>query len=360
MYTLSTEPSSCYTASGSCRREPGSRRGAAYLLAITTLLVGMALALAMLRATGGYFLSEDTRRAKRAAANLAEAGIDYAYWRIHYNGAHLPYSATVSLATGSFQVSAADDGNRDASTVIITSTGTCGTHRHTVRRVALGPLPYHYARCENTNIADGDTITSTASGRGLRANGSIWLGNPSNNVASGAWATSTITAFGTVTPRYPNAPPIRFPDIDYNYYASLATISHPADATYTALNFPGQTVVIVVGRDLTVRGTYNGIITFVVAHDVSVNGPLVPANNSSYVAILALHAITIEAAATTAEGVFYCHNSAVGGRIDVKGVTTINGCAAADTIVTDKTTAFNPLPRLDLNAMRQLRLPGVL
>ena len=341
------------------RNSRNSRRGAAYLIAVTTLLVGVVLALAMLRVAGGCFMAENTRHSKRAAVNLAEAGVDYAYWQIHYNGAHLPYQATVSLATGTFNVSAVDDGTRDASTVVITSTGLSGGHSYTVRRVVLGPLPYHYARCENTNISDADTLTSTGTGRGLRANGTIWLGSSGNNVRTGAWAGGAITASGTVTPRYPNTPPIRFPDIDYNYYYSNAGYYHPADATYTSLNFPGQSVIIVVAHDLTVKGTYRGVITFVVGHDVSVNGPLLAADGSSYIAILALDAITIEATATTAEGVFYCHNSASGGRVNVKGVTTINGSVCADVIATDKTTAFNPMSRFDLNAMRQLRLPGL-
>ncbi len=336
-----------------------SRRGAAYLLAVTTLLVGVVLALAMLRATAGYFRAENTRQSKRAAANLAEAGIDYAYWQIHYNNAHLPYSATVSLATGAFQVSATDDGARDASAVLITSTGTVGRDSHTTRRVVLGPLPYHYARCENSSISDGDTITSTGPGRGLRANGSITLSSQNNNITTGAWATSTIGAWGTVTPRYTNCPSVRFPDIDYAYYGSIATYSYPGDATYTSLSFPGQTVVIVVGRDAYVKGTCSGIVTIVAARDAKINGNLVAADASSCVAVIASRTITIEAAAATVEGIFYCHNSTLTGKVEVKGVTTISGSICADVITTDKTTAFHPMPRLDLKAMRQLRLPGL-
>jgi hypothetical protein len=127
----------------------------------------------MLRATSGYFIAENSRDKKRAAVNLADAGIDYAFWQIHYNGAHLPYSATVTLATGTFQVSAADDGSRDRSTMLITSTGTAGSHSYAIRRVTLGPLPYHYVYCENRSILDSNTLTSPGSGRGMRANGSI-------------------------------------------------------------------------------------------------------------------------------------------------------------------------------------------
>ena len=341
------------------RNSRNSRRGAAYLIAVTTLLVGVVLALAMLRVAGGCFMAENTRHSKRAAVNLAEAGVDYAYWQIHYNGAHLPYQATVSLATGTFNVSAVDDGTRDASTVVITSTGLSGGHSYTVRRVVLGPLPYHYARCENTYTADADTLTSTGTGRGLRANGTIWLGSSGNNVRTGAWAGGAITASGTVTPRYPNTPPIRFPDIDYNYYYSNADYYHPDDATYTSLSFPGRSVIIFVGDDLKVRGTYTGVITMVVGDTVTVEGPLVAGNASSYLAVVALHSITIEPAAATVEGVFYCHNPGGTGSIHVKDTKTINGSVCADVIATDKTTAFNPMSRLDLNAMRQLRLPGL-
>jgi hypothetical protein len=337
-----------------------SRSGAAYVLAITTLIVGVILALAMLRSANAGFLSENSRRKKQAAYDLAEAGVDYAFWQIHYNGAYPPYSATVSLTTGSFQVTAVDDGNRDRSTLLITSTGTAGRDTYTIRRVTLGLLPYHYARCENSNISDADTVTSTGSGRGLRANGSIWLGSLFNNVTTGAWATSTISAWGTVTPTYPNSPPIRFPDIDYSYYLSIATYFVSGDKSYTSLNYPGQNVVIVVSHDAYVSGTYSGVVTIVAGHDATVSGNLVAANNSSYLALMAFHQVTIDSSATNVEGVFYSRTSSSSGLVNVKGYTTITGSACADSIVTDRNTAFNPSSRLNLAAMKQLRLPGLL
>jgi len=334
-------------------------RGAAYVLAITSLLVGVILALAMIRAAGSYFIAEDTRQKKQAAVNLAEAGIDYAFWQIHYNGAHVPYSATVNLGNGSFQVSATDDGNRDRSTLLITSTGTVGRYKRTVKRVTLGLLPYHYALCENKNADDGDALYSSGTGRGFRANGRINFGHNWCNITTGGWATTTITCPGTLTPKYTNSPPILFPLVDPAYYSSIANYIYTGNPVFTSLNMPNNPAVIVVYGDVWIRGTYTGVYTIYCSHDVTINGNLTPGNASSYLAIIADHKIRIESTASSVEAVLYSHTSGNTGLIEVKGTTTITGSVAADDITTDNATAFQPSSRLNLSVFRQLRLPGV-
>ena len=95
------------------------KTGAAYVLALVTLLVGMTLALAMIRSSSSSFYAENSRYRKRAALNIAEAGADCAYWQVHWNNQRLPYSADVSLGSGSFHVDATDDGSRQLSTMKI-------------------------------------------------------------------------------------------------------------------------------------------------------------------------------------------------------------------------------------------------
>ncbi len=115
----------------------GNTAGAAYVLALTTLVVGVTFALAMLQASGSYFLSERSRSTKQQAMDLAEAGVDYAYVQINKRGQATPYtSPVVNLASGSFQVSAAD--LPGGATVLITSTGTVNGTSYTVRRVTKG------------------------------------------------------------------------------------------------------------------------------------------------------------------------------------------------------------------------------
>ena len=340
-------------------RISGNRSGAAYVLAITTLLVGVLLGLAMIRSAGSAFFAEDTRQKRQAAVNLAEAGADYAFWQVHYNGAHVPYSATVSLERGQFSVTATDDGARERSMLRITSTGTVGGHSHTVKRVTLGLLPYHFAYCENQNADDGDTIVSWGSGRGFRANGRIKFDSSGTNVSTGAWATTTISTGGSITPRYPSSPQIQFPEVGAAYYSSIADYTYWGFTTITSPSVPGRTVVVVVNGDLCIRGTYNGIITVYCNRDIIVDGNLTPANSSSYLALIAGHKIRIEGSAPSCEGIFYSHTASNSGLIEVRGVTTVIGSVAADDINTDQTTTFRPSTRWDLDAMRKLRLPGL-
>ena len=72
--------------------------------------------------------------------------------------------------------------------------------------------------------------------------------------------------------------------------------------TYTALDFPGQTVVIVSAQDVRLQGTYSGVITLVAGHHVKINGPLIAADSSSYLAAISFDTITIDVPASTAEG----------------------------------------------------------
>lgn len=340
-------------------RISGSRSGAAYVLAITTLLVGVMLGLAMIRSAGSAFFAEDTRQKRQAAVNLAEAGADYAFWQVHYNGAHVPYSATVSLGDGQFSVTATDDGARERSILRITSTGAVGGHSHTVQRATLGLLPYHYAYCENQNADDGDTIASWGTGRGFRANGRIKFDSPWTNVSTGAWATTTVSTGGTIAPQYTSSPQVLFPDVDSAYYSSAADYTYLLGATISSPWVPGRTVIVYVLGDLRIRGTYNGVITVYCSHDIIVDGNLTPENSSSYLALIAGHKIRIEGSAPSCEGLFYSHTASNNGLIEVRGTTTVIGSVAADDINTDQTTTFRPSTRWDLDAMRKLRLPGL-
>lgn len=335
-----------------------NRNGAAYVLAVTTLLAGITLGLAMLRASGAYFMSEDTRQRKQAAMNLAEAGIGYAYWQVHYANQPLPYTADVTLSTGRFHVEAVDDGNREPSTMLITSTGTVGKHSHTVRRVTLGLLPYHYAYCENRNTDDGDALNMTGAGLGMRANGSIKLDSLLNNITAGAWATTTISTKGWVQPRYPGSPPIYFPEIDYSYYNSVATHKYWSDRWYTFLDYPSGAIIYVSGR-VYIRGWYRGCITVVATGDIIINGSLSPADSNSYMALITREDIYIDYGAGYVDAIMYAHRSGLGSEANINGYTTICGLVASDDNTTTSTTNFSRNTKLTLAIMRQLKLPGL-
>lgn len=336
------------------------RRGAAYILAITTLLVGVTFALAMLRSGGANFTAEDSRQKKRAAENLAEAGIEYAFWQIHYNNKALPYSATMNLDTGSFTVEAVDDGNRDQSTMLITSTGTCGGRSHTSKRVVLGLLPYHYGYCENRNADDGDQLVSTGPFRGMRANGTSKLDSYYNNITTGIWVSgTTISAKGTATPQYVNCPPILFPDIDYNYYNSIATHKFWGDTWFSGFYPAAGSAVVYVSGKAYVQGTYRGYCTVVATGDIKVQGNLRPYDSNSFMALITIGHIDVETAAWDCQAVMYAHKPGGGGEVEAKGTTYITGVWASDDNKTTTTTYFERDPRINLDVMRRLRLPGL-
>ena len=335
------------------------KRGAVYVLALVTMLVGITLALALLRTVGASFMQENSRDKKQAAVNMAEAGVDYAFWQIHYKGRKLPFFADVALTTGSFHVDAVDDGNREASAMVVTSTGTVEKHKHTIKRVTLGPLPYHYMWCENREIYDGDMLTNTGVIGGFRANGLIRLDHTYTNITTGAWATGTITFKGTVTPRYPSSPPIAFPDIDYTYYQSIATNTYIGDRTFTVLNYAGGHADIYVQGNVTVYGIYTGVYTIAATGDISINGTLSPGSPDSFLALITMKQIKIEAGCPSLDAVLYAHKSDKNAGIPIKGVTTITGSMAADNFTTDSPVTMYYDSRLTLSIMKQLHLPGL-
>ena len=334
------------------------------MLALMTLLMGSIFALAMLRAGSAYFIAEDSRTRKQAAADLAEAALDYAYWQVQHKGASLPYSANVTLSSGSFSVQASDDGSRDPSTMLITATGISGKHSSTTSRVELGLLPYRYSWCENYNISIDKRITITGTG-GMRANGRISLSNNGNNVTAGAWATETISHSGNITPKYPNGPPVRFPDINFGYYNSIANWSYPWSVSFNGL-FGGG--VIYVNGNINIRGSYTGIWTIVATGDINISASLTASNSSSYMALISDETIDIQGGAVTVDAILYARENPTGGAfvpgsgdgfITIHGATTINGCVLADHITNDSSVTINRPANLNLTLIKQLRLPGL-
>jgi hypothetical protein len=331
------------------------------VLALVTVLVGTVLALAMLQAGNSYYLGESSRSKKRAAMNLAQAGVEYAYWQVHYKAASLPYSADVTLATGSFHVEATDDGARDRSTMLITATGACGGHSYTIKRVTLGLLPYHYAWCETGKITIGNEIDCQSQSRAMRANDDITLNSIWNNINQGVWSTGTVTAGGSVWPRYPSSPPIAFPEIDYGYYASIATTTYGSNTTFTSLSYPSDGVVYVNGNatiSLT-TGKYRGAVTVVATGNIVITGNLTYYDVNSYLALVTDHTITVQAGAWSVVATLYAHKNDNSAKIILQGAKTMVGTMSADDVNPNNSTDCRRDSGLNLDIMRRLRLPGL-
>jgi hypothetical protein len=336
-------------------------RGAAYVLALVTVLVGTVLALAMLQAGNSYYLGESSRAKKRAATNLAQAGVEYAYWQVHYKGQSLPYSADVTLSTGSFHVEATDDGARDRSVMLITSTGACSGRSYTIKRVTLGLLPYHYAWCENGKITTGQELDCMSQGRAMRANDDIDLSDWRNDINQGVWSTGTITTNGSVWPRYPSGPPIAFPDIDYGYYSSIATTTYGSSTTLNSLSYPSDGVVYVNGNATIslFTGKYRGAVTVVATGSITVTGNLTYYDANSYLALITDHTITVQAGAWSVAATLYAHKPDRNGKIILQGAQAVVGTISADDVTASSSVDFRRDSGLNLDIMRRLRLPGL-
>ena len=335
------------------------RRGGAYVLALVTLLTGLTLGLAMLRAASTHFTNQDSRAKKQAATNLAEAGIDYAYWQIHHQNSPLPYSADVTLETGIFQVKATDDGDRDPSTMLITATGTRDGHSHAAKRVTIGALPYHYTYCENKNADDAHALISDGPGPGFRVNGHIKFDSLNTQVTSGAWATTTIATKGAITPQHPNSPPIAFPEIDYAYYASVADRMYVGDTSFVAPGIPANAVIVVNGK-ADISGPYAGMCTIVTTDDIRITGSLWPLNQNSHLALITQRHIDVEAEGVLVQAVMYAHKADNSGEVHTRRQSIeIVGVMASDDNRTDEDLTIRYDTRLNIDVMRELHLPGL-
>ena len=342
------------------------KRGAVYLLAIVTLLVGMILSLAMLRMGSAYFLAASSRGKKQAAVNLAKAGLEYAYWQVNNYHVALPYTTTLNLDTGSAQITAVDDNLTVPGGMLVTSTGNSGGFSYTTTRVMTAPankLPYSYLWCQNSNISSPANLKTLGTAFGVRSNGNISLSNASTNASNGAWATGAITATGSVSPQYPNALSLNLLPVSASHYSSIATEVRASGTTINNLNYAGMSPVIYVTGpctiDATVAGKYSGVITVFAEGEVTVMGSLQPHSSDSHIAVLSATGIVLQTAGASSQCVFYACNGGTG-YINIPANMTVTGCIIADgTSTVNITLNLVTDTSLDTPTLQALHLPGV-
>ncbi len=340
-----------------------NKGGAVYVIALAAMVVGISFAVAMLGSSGTLYIGEQSRSRSQAAADVAEAGVDYAYWQIHYNAQKLPYSATVSLTTGSFSVSVSDNGAQTKSTMLITSTGTVGSHKNVIKRVDLGLLPYDYLWCEDTSVNTGQCVTASGSQGGIRSNSSINLSKNTTNVKCGAWAATTITTTGAITPQNPNSPAITYPSIDYNYYDSIANATYNWNSTFYGINTSHSGYVVVVNGNVTISlwsGYYTGVCTIVATGNITIDGWLLPSDSTSHLALITTGQITADTSAFWVQAIMYAHKSDNTAQIHLQASPVwVSGSLAADNVNTDNSITLQPDTTCTLAVFRQLQMPGL-
>lgn len=338
-----------------------NRKGAAYVLACVTLLVGLTLALALLRMVGGGMRAEISRNGKAAAADMAEAGTAYAGWRTTQGALILPYTQDVTLSNGSFHIDMVDDSARSVRSILVTSTGYCKGQEYQIKRCIYDQgnrLPYDYAWCVQSRIIVYRRVLCCTTPGGIRSNGRISLTGAGNNITMGAWANGSISGWGTITPVYPYYGRIDFPAVNLAHYKSIATVVRNTNVTFSGFDAPTPQVIYVHGTVKLNAGTYNGLTTIVCDNTVTVSGAFLRANSNSYLAIITTKQLDLSA---NLDAAVYCHNWGNTATLNMKvNGLTINGCAACDVVaLAGQPNTFNHDPGLTADVMAQLCLPGL-
>jgi len=326
------------------------------------------MALATFEMGSAYFLAASSRGNKQAAIDLAEAGLDYAFWQVKNNHAVLPYTANVSLNTGAIQITAVDDSLDVPTGMLVTSTATRGAYSYTAMRVMSAQsdaleLPYAYLWCQDANISSSAAIHASGGSRGMRCNGNINLSNAGTSVSNGAWATGTITTTGSISPQYPGSIQLDLPQPSADYYRSIATETHAGGDTISSLQYHGGAAVVYVSGSCTLSpsgsGKYNGVVTIYAEGVITIMGDLRPQNGSCHIAVISGTGMVVNTDGANLQAVLYASNGGTG-YISIVGNASITGCIAADSISTvSSTITLNTDSSLDTPTLQALHLPGV-
>lgn len=319
------------------RHRPTREGGFALLSAIIFLVVILIL--------GGSLIMQSTQelhrasRARRetAAFNLAEAGIDYAAWRLYNNRLEpLPVTWTRSdLGLGSFSVTASVY-NASTDTVTLGSTGTYEGWTSEVK--VVGRFLSNNGNVQNpvfghALFSDADLIVSgsfNVTGDSF-ANGNVLLkGGATVDGDVGAFGTITTQGSPTVTGQtLPGQPRITMPTIDIAYYRSIATTIYESSHS-----FNGDTTldgVVFVDGDVSVNANFSGKGLIVATGRITVNGNCTLANGDSEFALVTSKSVRVNGTCQI-DGWIYAHNVDVPGAFGGNGNATVTGGVAADVI----------------------------
>ena len=317
------------------RNRPRADRGFALISAVVFLVLLLALGSSMLDQTVQEVATGSRAKKDTAALHLAEAGIDYAAWRIYNGGgATLPVTWTRSdLGTGPFSVTA-DKFNGSSTTLVLISTGTAQGHPAEIK--VVGALMttgitqenavFDYALFSNASLA----LKGTANVNGkVMANGNV-------TVSGSPTVTGSISSAGTISAKagytvFPHVPKISMPVVDINYYKSKASVILP-DGSNIPSTIDG---VVFVNGSLHLSGsqkiTGKGVI--VVTGDVIVNsGTVIDVNSGDdEFAIVTTGSIRTNGNCTI-NGFLYAHNVTASADFIGNGTANLTGGVAADVI----------------------------
>ncbi len=332
---------------------------------MVTLLVGFVLGLALLRAVGGATLQGGNEIEASKAAYLADAGINYGYWKYRHCGIALPYTETRQLGRGEFTVTVSENpGMRD--TVKISATGKCRGMADRKQRIIRRRIrPCEYALMVNSSVIGTNRIETGAGGQNgdvyidgsltllslMTVNGKLYTSGP---VINTLFLSSSSTVTGSNN--YYVSP------IDLSYYVSRANRIYNGDVKLDhGLQFNSEYEIIYINGKLTMKGTVSGKGLIVVNGNVEMPGEVLYANPSKdKMAMLITGSLTTKAANNEVDGFYYVHNGSNSAWFKADSdITFRNGGLAVDTLGSVKKLKFVSDPDYRTSDLGyRMRLPG--
>ncbi len=319
-----------------CRRSK-RERGFALVAAIVFLFVIMMLGASMIQLAVQELANASRAKREAQAFNLAEAGIDYAAWRLYNDGGSgLPKTWTESgLAGGSFSVTA-QNWNGSPTTVLLMSTGLSQGWTSEVKVVGKflsngvsdQNVVFDHAVFSNSDMTMSGSFDITGD---AHANGNITLkGSPTvlgNVSAMGAIRTQgSPNVSGT---KLASQPRIAMPTIDLAHYKAEATTILTGDQSFTGTT--DLNGITYVQGNATINGSFRGKGVIVVTGNVTINGNALLTQASDEFAVVCAGAVKINGNCKI-QGWIYAHNVNVPSVFQGNGNADITGGVAADVI----------------------------
>lgn len=310
--------------------------GFALISAIVFLMLILVLGSSLVQQAVQELHTATRAKKETAAFNLAEAGIDYAAWKLYYSPTTLlPVTWTRSnLGTGTFSVTASPYGG-SAAAIQLLSTGTTQGWNSQVKVVGnfltTGPSKqnavFDYAMFSNADASfvGGLDVTGNAF-----ANGSFDLKGAAK-VSGNVGATGNVTVQGSagvggqIQQRQAKVP---MPVVDMQYYRNKASLILAAGPIPSKIDG-----VVIIDGPLSLHGqtTITGKGVIVVNGDVTINAGTVVdvSSESDEFAIVTNGSVKINGNCTI-EGWIYAHNVTSPSSFSGQGGAVVTGGVAAD------------------------------
>jgi len=326
------------------RRRMRSESGFALVSAMIFLVVLLIVGASLVQTSMQELQVASRVRKESRSLNLAEAGVDYAAWKLYYApSTPLPVTWTRSdLPTGSFSVTASQyvsGGSPVPNTVVLQSSGTSQGWPSQVKVVGRflqngggtnNPI-FSNALFSNADLNMNGTANITGD---VQGNGNISM-KGSATIDGDVTAAGSIKNGGSVTitgTQSPNAPKAPMPVIDLAHYRSIATRVVPNNYSFSGSTDLGTEGVTYVDGDCSINGTFHGKGVIVCSGTVHVNGnATLDSLQNDHMAIIAAGSVCINGTCRI-EGFIYTHNVDVPAGFSGNGTADIVGGVAADVI----------------------------